>query len=152
LFYGDAQGVIHPGAASEVPSIQNGGVSPDAKTWTFHLRRGLVWSDGQPYDARDVDFTWKLWLNPKFGSASAGTIQGLPLISSAVVSADHLSITFHLKQGFAPFLQNWDDGLFAPLPAHYFSRMPSEQILKSPDNLNPRVTSGPFMMSESVPG
>jgi peptide/nickel transport system substrate-binding protein len=26
------------------------------------------------------------------------------------------------------------------------------QILKSPDNLNPQVTSGPFMMSESVPG
>jgi len=57
LFYGDAQGVIHPGAATEVPTIQNGGVSADATTWTFHLRPGLVWSDGRPYDARDVDFT-----------------------------------------------------------------------------------------------
>ena len=38
LFYGDAQGVVHPGAATEVPTVQNGGVSADAKTWTFHLR------------------------------------------------------------------------------------------------------------------
>jgi peptide/nickel transport system substrate-binding protein len=30
--------------------------------------------------------------------------------------------------------------------------MAPDQILKSPDNLNPTVTSGPFMMSESVPG
>ena len=59
LFYGDAQGVIHPGAATEVPTMQNGGISADATTWTFHLRPHLVWSDGQPYDARDVDFTWQ---------------------------------------------------------------------------------------------
>ena len=57
----------------QVPSVQNGDVSPDARTWTFHLRPHLVWSDGQPYDARDVDFTWRLWANPKFG---AGTIHG----------------------------------------------------------------------------
>ncbi len=64
LFYGDAQGVIQPGAATEAPTVQNGGISTDGKTWTFHLKPHLMWSDGQPYDARDVDFTWKLWTNP----------------------------------------------------------------------------------------
>jgi peptide/nickel transport system substrate-binding protein len=142
--------VIHAAAAAEVPTIQNGGVSADATTWTFHLRPGLVWSDGQPYDARDVDFTWRLWANPKFG---ASNILGLNLISSASVSADHLSITFHLTRPFAPFLTDlWVDGLQAPLPAHHFSTMAPAQILNSPENLNPRVTSGPFMMAESVPG
>jgi peptide/nickel transport system substrate-binding protein len=150
LFYGDAQGVIHAGASTEVPTIQNGGVNADATTWTFHLRPHLVWSDGQPYDARDVNFTWKLWSNPKFGAV---TTLGLNLISSTEVSADNLSITFHLKQPFAPFLADlWVDGIFAPLPAHHFSMMAPEQILKSPDNRNPQVTSGPFMMAESVPG
>jgi len=150
LFYGDAQGVIQPGAATEVPTIGDGGVSPDATTWTFHLRPHLVWSDGQPYDARDVDFTWKLWRNPKFGAANT---LGLNLISSAEVSADHLSITFHLTRSFAPFLADlWVDSNQAPLPAHHFSTMAPEQILKSPENLNPKVVSGPFMMSESVPG
>ena len=40
----------------------------------------------------------------------------------------------------------------APLPADHYSRMAPEAILKSSDNLNPKVTSGPFMMAESVPG
>jgi len=149
LFYSDTQGVVHPGAATEVPTVQNGGISTDATTWTFHLRPHLVWSDGQPYDARDVDFTWQLWLNPRFG---ATLNMGIILISSAEVSADHLSITFHLKQAYAPFLSYWVDGFQAPLPAHRFSRMSPEQILQSPENLNPTVTSGPFLMSESVPG
>jgi peptide/nickel transport system substrate-binding protein len=150
LFYGDAQGVIQPGAATEVPNVKNGGISADAKTWTFHLRPGLLWSDGQPYDARDVDYTWKLWLNPKFGGGGFST-PGLNLISSANVSADSLSITFHLKQAYAPFLSWWVDDGSAPLPAHHFSSMPTEQILKSPENENPQVVSGPFMMSESKP-
>ncbi len=46
LFYGDAQGEIHPGAAAELPTVQNGGISADLKTWTFHMRPHLVWSDG----------------------------------------------------------------------------------------------------------
>jgi ABC-type transport system substrate-binding protein len=149
LFYGDAQMAIHPGAATEVPTLQNGGVNANATTWTFHLRPHLVWSDGKPYDARDVDFTWRLWRNPKF--AAANTL-GLDLISSADVSADHLSITFHLKRPFSPFLADlWVDGILAPLPAHHFSTMAPEATLKSPENLNPQVVSGPFLMSESVP-
>jgi len=149
LFYGDAQGVIHPGAAREIPTVQNGGISADATTWTFHLRPGLVWSDGQPYDARDVDYSWQLWLNPKFG---AFTTQGFNLISRADVSADDLSITFHLKHAYAPFLSLWVDGFFAPLPVHHFRALAPEAIKKSPDNLNPQITSGPFMMAESKPG
>jgi peptide/nickel transport system substrate-binding protein len=149
LFYGDPQGMIHPGAATEIPSLQNGDISGDGTTWTFHLRPHLVWSDGQPYDARDVDYTWRTWLDPTFG---AGSTTGLNLITDAEVSADYLSITFHLKQAFAPFLSLWVDGFCAPLPAHYFSRVAPRSIRKSPDNLNPKVTSGPFMIEESVPG
>ena len=153
LFYGDQQGVIHPGAATEIPTVLNGDISADATTWTFHLRPQLVWSDGQPYDARDVDYTLKLRLSHAL-SARIPVIgpTGLELINSVDISADHLSITFHLKRSYVPFLQYWVDAYFAPLPAHHFSSMTPEQILKSPDNLNPQVVSGPFMMAESVPG
>jgi peptide/nickel transport system substrate-binding protein len=149
LFDVDAQGVIHPGAASVVPTLGNGGISADATTWTFHLRPHLVWSDGQPYDARDVDYTWQLWRNPAFGASNT---LGLNLITQAYVSADHLSITFHLKQPFAPFLSYWVDGFLAPLPAHHFSALAPQAIKKSPDNLNPTVTSGPFLLAESKIG
>jgi peptide/nickel transport system substrate-binding protein len=149
LFYGDPQGKINPGLTTVVPTIANGGVSADAKTWTFHLRTGLKWSDGQPLDARDVDFTWKLWTNPKFTPAST---VGFNLITSADVSPDNLSITFHLKQAFSPFVSIWTDSLEAPLPMHHFQSIAPDKVLTSPDNLNPSVTSGPFMMKESKPG
>jgi len=149
LFVGDSNGHITPGVATVVPTAANGGISSDLKTWTFHMRPGLKWSDGQPYDARDVDFSWRLWTNPKF---PAYQTTGINLITSADVSSDNLSITFHLKAPFSPFLSVWTDGLQAPLPAHHFQGVAPDKIMTSPDNLNPSVTSGPFMMKESKPG
>jgi peptide/nickel transport system substrate-binding protein len=109
-----------------------------------------VWSDGQPYDARDMAYTWKLMLAPTF--YYGGPVPGLDPSTSVAVSTDHLSITFHLRQPYVPFLALWIDGYNAPLPAHHFSSMTPEAILKSADRLNPKVVSGPFMISESVPG
>ena len=149
LVTGDTSGKIIPALATEVPTVANGDVSADLKTWTYKIRSGVTWNDGQPVDARDVDFTWKLWNNPKFGASST---TGINLIKSADVSSDNLKITFHLSQPFVAFNSVWADGLEAPLPAHHFSSMAPDAILKSPDNLNPSVTDGPFMMSESKPG
>lgn len=151
LFYGDAQGEIHPGSARELPTLQNGGINTDATIWTFQLRPGLVWSDGQPYDARDVDYSWRLWSDPAFdgGFPLENGPAAYRLIRSATVSPDHLSITFHLTQPYAPFLAAWVDGVQAPLPAHHFSTMAPGQVLKSADELHPTVTSGPFLLSES---
>ena len=147
LFYGDSKGNVHPGLASEIPTQANGDVSADLKTWTFKLRPNVVWSDGQPLNADDVNFTWKLWVNPKFGAYSTA---GYNAIKSADVSADKLSITFHLSSAYEPFVALWTDGGLAPLPAHHFASMSPDSILKSPDNLKPSVVSGPFSVSESV--
>jgi peptide/nickel transport system substrate-binding protein len=149
LFYGDPQGNLHPGLTTEIPTQQNGGISSDLKTWTFHLRKDLKWSDGQPLDARDVDYSWRTWTDPKFG---ANSTVGFNLITGADISSDNLSITFHLKQAFSPFVAIWSDGGFALLPKHHFSSMKPEQITKSADNLKPSVTNGPFKLSESKPG
>jgi len=149
LIYGTPQGQLMPGIATSVPTIANGLVSADLKTVTFHLRPGLVWTDGQPLDARDVDYSWKLWANPK---AAAYNTVFVDDIASADVSSDNLSITFHLKTPFVSFVSQWADASAAPLPAHHFSSMDPAAVIKSPDNLNPSVTSGPFMMSESKPG
>jgi hypothetical protein len=86
-----------------------------------------------------VDFTRRLVTNPAF---MAATTVGLNLITSADVSPDHLAITFHLKQAFEPFLAVWADAQAAPLPAHQFSRITPDAILKSSENLDPSVTSG----------
>src|SRR5690348_506638 len=63
LFYSDASGALHPGLAAQIPTAANGGISKDGLTYVFHLRPSLKWSDGQPLDARDVDYSWRLWTN-----------------------------------------------------------------------------------------
>ena len=149
LFYGDPQGNINPGLATEIPTVANGDVSADLKTWTFKLRPNLVWSDGQPLNADDVDYAWRLYNNPKFAAAS--TI-GFNLIQSADVSADKLSITFHLKDKFGPFVSIWTDAVAGPMPKHVYQSIPVDKLLKSSESLKPSVSSGPFMISESVRG
>lgn len=149
MFYGDAKGNITPGLATQVPTTANGGISADLKTWTFTLRPGLKWSDGQPLDARDVDFSWKYWLNPKFTPYQTA---GISLISSTTISPDNLSITFHLKSAFSPFLSVWTDGLNAPIPAHIYQSLAPDKLLGSAANLDPVVSSGPFTLTESKPG
>src|SRR5713101_2404952 len=94
MIYSTPQGQVMPGLVTPVPTASNGGISADARTWTFHFRSGLKWSDGQALDARDMDFTWKLWKNPKFGAINTIAVTD---ITSADVSADNLTITFHLK-------------------------------------------------------
>ena len=45
-------------------------VSPNGKTWTFHLRDHL-WSDGRSVTAQDFVFAWRRLLDPKTGAAYA---------------------------------------------------------------------------------
>jgi len=149
LFLGDSNGLIVPGLATQIPTLQNGGISADLKTWKITLRPNLKWSDGQALDARDVDFTWKLWMDPKFTAAST---VGYNLITGTDLSADNLTITFHLKQAFAPFVSLWTDGSNAPVPAHIFSGIAPDKLLTSSQNLDPTVTSGPFTLTESKQG
>lgn len=46
-------------------------VSPDGKTWTFHLHPGARWSDGHPVTAGDFDYSFKRMLNPDSGNVYA---------------------------------------------------------------------------------
>jgi peptide/nickel transport system substrate-binding protein len=51
--------------------------SEDLKTWTFHLRQGVTWSNGDPFGADDVVYNFKRWLDPKTGSSNLGLFSGL---------------------------------------------------------------------------
>ena len=50
---------LTPFLAAEIPSADNGGVAKDGKSVTWKLKQGVKWSDGQPFTAKDVVFTWK---------------------------------------------------------------------------------------------
>lgn len=46
--------------------------SPDGLTWTFHLRAGLLWSNGEPLTAGDFVASWQRVLNPAVAAEGAG--------------------------------------------------------------------------------
>ena len=146
LFYSDDKGVVRPGLASEVPTVANGGISADGRTYTFHLRRGLRWSDGIPLTARDVDFSWRLWTNSSVAPPPYTTL-GLDRIGGSAVSADGLSITFLLVQPYAPFVADWTDTL-QPLPQHIYGKIKPASLANSLAAMLPTVGSGPFRLQE----
>ena len=48
-----------PNEVDSIPEIcKSFQVSPDGTTWTFELRRGTNWSDGEPMTMEDVEFAW----------------------------------------------------------------------------------------------
>ncbi len=51
--------------------------SDDLKTWTFHLRQGVTWTNGDTFTADDVVFNLKRWLDPATGSSNIGLFSGL---------------------------------------------------------------------------
>ncbi|MBX3011364.1 MAG: peptide ABC transporter substrate-binding protein [Caldilineaceae bacterium] len=70
-------GILVPTLAAEIPTLENGGISEDLTTITWKLKEGVVWSDGTPFTAADVVFTWEYCSNPETGCASATSYENI---------------------------------------------------------------------------
>lgn len=70
----NAQGKSEPGMA------ERWDVSPDKRRYTFHLRPGVVWSDGTPVTAQDFVHSWQRVLEPE--TASDYAPQLFPLVNA----------------------------------------------------------------------
>jgi len=90
-------------------------VAEDKVTWTFHLRKDVVWSDGEPFTADDVIFTFNdLYYNPTIPTSARDilTIEG-ELIK--VEKVDKYTVRFTTPKPFAPMLRSIG---MAILPKH----------------------------------
>ena len=149
LFYGDNAGIIQPGLATEVPTVQNGGISADGMTYTIHLRQNLKYSDGSPLTSDDVVFTINLIRNSAFGAkTNSSSYQEI----SSVTNPDPTTVVITLKKLDVAFLALalTDPLLFSPLPKSVYGSMDPSTIYKSDNNFWPKVTSGPFMIQDRV--
>ena len=97
----DASGRDVPDLAAVVPTLENGGISKDGLTITYHLRHGVRWHDGAPFDSGDVKFTWQAIMNPRNNVVSR---RGYDQVAS-VDTPDPFTAVFHMKRFFAPAIE-----------------------------------------------
>ena len=136
-----------PEIALAVPTRQNGGISADGKTITYHLRHGVKWQDGAPLTAQDAVFTYHAIMNPK-NNTQVQT--GYDQIAS-VDAPDDYTVVVHMKAVFAPIVAYFMcmQGGFNILPAHLLAKYPD---LNHVAWNNAPIGSGPFKFKEWVHG
>jgi peptide/nickel transport system substrate-binding protein len=128
-------------------------ISPDGREYTLHLRRGLRFSDGQPFDADDVVFSFKLYLDEQIDSPQRDllVVGGKPI---AVNKVDAYTVQFELSQPYAAAERLFDG--FSILPRHLLeSRYRNGRfsgawaVSMAPGEF---AGLGPFRLKEYVPG
>jgi len=80
-------------------------VEPDKKTWTFYLRKGVLWSDGKPFSADDVVFTYNdVIYNTNIVNVKADYIR-LDGKNFEVTKIDDHTVRVVTPEIYAPFLE-----------------------------------------------
>lgn len=139
---------------SEVPTLENGGISVDGLTYTLRFRPELAWSDGEPVTAEDFSFTWHTIMDPDYPAASRA---GWEQIEAVAVSDDRLTATVTLRQPWAAFMDqvvigtsNNSAGLL--LPSHLLAHVPPAEIPTNPYGMDKHVGTGAFQLVKWEPG
>ena len=102
----------HDGNDQIVPALAERWDYDEANcTYTFYLREGVKWHDGEPFTARDVKFTIEAIMDPDNGSENAPNYEDVQEIT---VLDDH-TVSFRLAEPNAAFLEYMT---MAILPQH----------------------------------
>jgi len=90
--------------------------SDDLKSWVFHLRDDVTWSNGDKFTSADVAHTVNRWLDPANGSSNLGLFGAMVEegadgkkrgIANAVEVVDGQTIKFNLKQAALAMPENF---------------------------------------------
>ncbi|MDD2717176.1 MAG: ABC transporter substrate-binding protein [Candidatus Wallbacteria bacterium] len=115
-------------------------VSAEGREIIFHLRHGICWHDGHPFDAGDVRFTYEQLVSPKEYSPKAGDFERI--LTLEVCDSFTVRVVYS-----EPNVRNLRCWLVNIVPQHVFSG--NRQI--SDFNRQP-VGTGPFIFSSWIPG
>lgn len=144
----DPDGNIYPELAAELPSRENGAVQVDESAGTmsvtWKLRQDVVWSDGVPFSAEDVVFTWKAITDPVNGL----WVRGVDNVDSIEKVDDH-TVTFHYNSIYPAYLTQLGGEQLVVWPAHYCDL---QQGFAAWDCARTPISTGPFVLKEWATG
>ena len=141
----DPDGNLVPVLAAEIPDVENGGVSPDGKSVTWKLKKGVRWHDGEPFTADDVVFNWRFAADPATAAVSFGTFEGV-----MVEKIDPLTVRVRFEKP-TPFWADAFVGTGMIIPKHVFEPYKGANSREAPANLKP-VGTGPYVCVDFKPG
>ena len=143
----DQKGELVLFLAAEVPSLANGGLAADGKSVTWKLKPGIKWSDGTPFTAADVVFTYSFVANAEVASTNASLYENI----ESVKALDELTVKINFKQVNPAWSRPFVGGSGTILPRHLFEKYNGNNVREAPGNLMP-VGTGPYRVVEFKPG
>ncbi len=131
-------------------------VSPDGLKYTFKMRQGSKWSNGDPITAKDFEFSWKRRLNPATGANYAAFLfdikNGEKLSKKQItdenevgvkaVDNNTLEVTLESAAGYFPALVAY----LAAVPVHPATAQ--KNLDKTGTDVDKWVSSGPFKLTK----
>jgi len=129
---------VDPDTLQPVPNLATKwDISPDGKTYTFTLKPGVKWHDGQPFTADDVKFSYDGYMNGETGSQRAGVLNQRV---AKVEVKDPMTVVFTLKDVVAPFLTT---NMYQIVAKHLFESIAPKDWRTAAPSQNP-IGTGPF--------
>jgi len=86
------KGELVPTLVTELPTLENGGITKDLLSMTWKLKGDVKWSDGTPFTADDVVFTWKYCTAPDGGCAQKAQYEGVKNVEA--IDPHTVKVTF----------------------------------------------------------
>ena len=136
--------------------------SDDGLMWTFHLRKGVKWHDGETFTAHDVDFTFnRIIYNHDIPASSRPSFQFRVLDESGkwqespmtVTALDAYTVECVLPVPFAPFLRSMGTAIY---PKHILEKHVDDGTFASTWGIDTDpsevIGTGPFTIGRYIPG
>ncbi len=145
-----------PATGRLVPALaESWDISDDKKTYTFHLREGLKFSDGKPLTAEDVVFTFKQLVFNEKVEADMRDLLTIDGEVPGVKKIDELTVQFTTPTVFGPFIRTVGGVMIYPkhklegISGKEFNSAWGQQTAK--ENPEEIVGAGPFRLKQYVP-
>jgi peptide/nickel transport system substrate-binding protein len=130
---------VDAGFAPKPELAEKWDISPDGKTYTFTLRKGVKWHNGRAFVAADVKYSYERIMDKATASPNASLFAPVEKIEAPNES----TVVITIKSPDASFLTNLSG---APTVI-----VPKEEVEKNGDLTKVAVGTGPFKFKEYVP-
>lgn len=137
--------------------------SEDQRTFTFHLRDDVTWSDGTPFTADDVVFT--ATQAAQFGPAAyigyqptqwrdiegGAEIEGTSRELKGIRALDEHTVEIRLAKPNAEYVRNLTDAVYSIVPRHLLADATAEDVRRTAFATSRPVGTGPYTLADLAP-